>query len=516
MRRLTVKFAAAFAILACLTLSLSAQTAVDWDISATASSITEWTQNTVFEDVLDINTRVLSTREDGCFIDAGSRHGVAVGQVYEIYRSSHSGDSEETIGEVQVAWTRNEYSFAEPRAGLDVNSITTLHFARLIETQPSVALISDISEGYIGNDLDRLLQAIYGLMSVRRNINPILGPARERTWRVVIMPDFEGTTIRAQITDPGGEIFGTLTLDPSTGQRPPERITLDPFYLTDMQFPFINSLAPPGRRSVKIACGNITPDTVEELAILNGRNLWVYDLSLAEPRLVTSLTVSIPPGTVRHREDTGSLVLVDLDGDGQDEVCLAPPGGKYGEIWRLDGDNWVQLEFLEHPPHAADAETGGVLIAPWRLTSPSLDNGLAKWVYPLSDEDDLTLRLSNTVAGTAVVPGTGGEFTELVLSDPSGRLYHQTRETGGRFLDGTWGSPVAIAMVEKNPVVIATSTSITSDVLTIFELHSGDTLALYPILAGPIIDIAVGDIDRDRKAEIIIAVLEEDGVKIYY
>jgi len=511
-----MKITVILVLLLALSISADAQTAVEWDVSATASSLTEWTLDHIMADVLDIDTRILSTREDGCFIDAGSEDGVAVGQVFEIYRSPHSGGPEEILGQVQVAWTRTDYSFAGPRSGLDINKVTTLYFARLIHTPPSVALVSDISEGYIGDDLDRLLQAVYGFLSVRHNIKPILGPPDEPAWRLIIMPDFEGTIIRATLTDPGGEIYGTLTIDPSTGERPPEQLMLDQIYLADTTFPFQNSLAPPGRRSVKIACGNIVPSPADELAILDGRSLWVYDLTTSEPRLLTSLNISIPPGPVRHREDAGSLVLVDLDNDGQDEVCLAPPGGEHGEVWDFSSDKWEHLEFLENPPRAADSRTGGILTAPWKLTSASLDNGLLKWVYPFSDQETTALRSSNSITDIAVVPSDASSLPDLVLSDLSGRLYYQTGESDGHFLSGTWGCPVDVAMVGKNPAVLATSTGITSDTLTIFDLKMENPLAVFPIPKGPIVDITTGDIDRDRKAEIIIAVLEEDGIKIYY
>ena len=105
--------------------------AQNWNISAAASGIAKWASDILFAQQLAIQTVVLSTREDGIFLGAGTKGGVTAGQVFEIYRAAHEGKPEEIAGRVQVAWTRDDYSFATPYGQIDLNQVTPLHFARL-------------------------------------------------------------------------------------------------------------------------------------------------------------------------------------------------------------------------------------------------------------------------------------------------------------------------------------------------------------------------------------------------
>lgn len=487
-----------------------------WNISATASTTVEWALDLVLAEYPSISARILSVNEGGCFIDAGSQDGVSVGQVYEIYRVQHNGGQEEIAGEVQVAWTREDYSFAEPRGWTSIEDLSTLHFARLIRLPSTVSLISNPSEGFAGPDLDRLLQAVHGLLSVRASVRPVLGISSEPSWKLTFTPDFEGLTIRIAINAPGGETVSNIMLDPLSGEVFTARNLLDPSYLTGESSPFEHYIAPPGRRVVSIACGNIVPGLADELVVLDGSNLWIYDLSWDEPRLLNSLTISIPPGPVRHRDDGGALQLVDLDGNSLAEICLAPPGGVRGEIWSLSGDEWILLGYLPYPPVAVDTHSRGVLVAPYMINSNSLDPSLVSWRYPLSERESSRLYMNFSPSDIAVIPETKAGFPSLAAINIDGVLSILPHSGGIEILDGVWGTQVEIAIHRNSPIAILTSPSIVSDKLTLLELYSGIILAEFPVPNGPVIDIALGDIDRDGKSEILVAVLEEEGVKIYY
>jgi hypothetical protein len=495
-----------------------------WDISSTASALTEWASQSILAERLDISARILAVRQDGCYIDAGSQDGVTVGMIFEVYRVLQVGGPEEVAGEVQVAWTREDYSFAEPRGGLSLDQVSTLHFARLVNKAPAVAIIADTTEGAGGPDLDRLLQAVYGLLGVRGGVRPVLGEPGEPAWRLVIAPDAEGFTLRVSLARPGGEVSGTIALDPLTGERIQVRGWLDPSYLAGTHTPFEHFMAPPGRRSASIACGDVVPGTSklrletphEELAVMDGSDLWIYDLSMAEPRLVSSLSVSIPPGPVRHRDDGGALELVDLDGDGLAEICLAPPGAARGEAWELEGDNWVLLEYLPNPPRASDSRVGAVIVGPYLVDSPALDPSLLQWVFPLSERAPEAFAPGFALTDIAILPGSGGRLPEVVAVDTDGTLRIVSPPSDVRALDGVWGSCVAVAMSRNSPLVLATAPTLSSDVLSILDPYSEDVLAEFPCPGGPIIDIALGDIDGDGRTEILVAVLEEEGMRIYY
>ena len=502
-------------LLAILPIVLSL-TGASWNVSSTASEIVDWSLDLILADTLLISARVLSTNEDGCFIDAGSQDGVAVGQVYEIYHTPYNGGDEEVTAEVQIVWTRGDYSFAEPRGSSSVENISDLHFARLIHLPPVVSLIADSSEGYASSDLDRLLQAISGILGVRGTVRPVLGLSREPSWKITITPDSEGMTLRVTVTNPGGETVGSTTLDPATGEIYTAMNILDPTYLTGESTPFANFIAPPGRRIVSIACGNIVPGMADELAVLDGSNLWIYDLSRAEPQLLHSLTVYIPPGPVRHRDDGGSIQLLDINGDSLAEICISPPGGIRGEIWGLQGDDWVLYEYLSDPPRAVDNIQGGVLVAPYMINRFALDPARLTWEFPMSERDSSGLTTGFFPVDIDVIPETGTGAPSLAALDINGVLRLLPKSGGTEILDGTWGDRIEIAMHRNSPIGILTSPSITSDTLTLIDLYSGTIFSRFPVPEGPIIDLALGDIDRDGKSEIIAAVLEEDGVKIYY
>ncbi len=488
----------------------------DWDISATASMLAEWTSGSVVAERLDISARVLSVREDGCYIDSGSRDGVTVGQVFQIYRLPYSGGPEEVAGRVQIAWTREDYSFAEPVGSLDLNDVTTLHFARLVNLPPKVALISDTTEGGGGPELDRMLQAVYGLLEVRGAVAPILGETAEAAWRLVLTPDFEGSTLRASLSSPGGETAGTVLLDPYTGQRIEDRTILDPSYIAGTHTPFAHYMAPPGRRAVRIACGNVVAGAGDELAVLDGADVWIYDLSWSEPRLLASLRVSIPPGPVRHRSDTGALELVDLDGDGLDEICLAPPGASRGEVWEFEGDRGMLLESLPYPPRASDSSLRGVVVAPWLIDTAAFDPAHIQWVYPLTENESEYLAIGFPITDLASMPGGKSRLPDLIAAGPDGSITLLPRRAEPETIAGNWGHRIAVASHRSVPVVVATSRSLLADRLTILDPYSRQVLAYFDSPGGPIIDLALGDIDHDSKAEILAAVVDEEGVRIYF
>jgi len=490
----------------------------DWNISATASALTNWAVSQVLAYYVEISARVVSVAEDGsgCFIDAGQLDGVTVGMVFEIYRTAHGDDPGEIAGTAQIAWVREDYCFAESMGDLDLSRISTLFFARLVDIPPAVALISDTSEGGGGVDLDRLLQAIFGLFSVRRNIRPILGVPSEPAWRLTITPDFEGNTVRATLSEPGGEITGNIVIDPFTGERPPVYPWLDPSYIAGTATPFEHYLAPPGRRSVRITAGNIFPGAADELAILDGSDIWIYDLSRIEPRLLSSFSVSIPPGPVLHREDRGSLEPIDLDENGQMELCVSPPGGIRGEIWQFDGNTWVLHQYLQAPAREVDPRIGAVIIAPYLETVPAFDPAQLMWVFPTTESESSPVGAGWPVTDIAIVPGERTWLPPLVVTDTTGTLWYVDRRLEPRALDGRWGSCLKVAMNPDSPVVLITSVSVSDDILTLLDPYTGLVLAQFSMPDGPIIDLALGDIDHDGKSEILTAVLADEGVRIYF
>jgi hypothetical protein len=254
----------------------------------------------------------------------------------------------------------------------------------------------------------------------------------------------------------------------------------------------------------------------DELAVLDGSNLWIYDLSRAEPQLLNSLTVAIPPGPVRHRDDGGSIQLIDINGDSLAEFCIAPPGGVRGEIWGLQGDDWVLYEYLSDPPRAVDDVQGGVLVAPYMVNRFALDSSQLVWEYPMSERESSSLSLNFSPVDIAVLPETRSGPPSLAALDTGGVLRLLPNSGGAETLEGIWGDRMEIAVHRNSPVGILTSPSITSDTLTLLDLYSGTIFSTFPVNGGPIIDLALGDIDSDGKSEIIVAVLEQEGVKIYY
>ncbi|HDS29772.1 MAG TPA: hypothetical protein ENN67_01885 [Firmicutes bacterium] len=493
----------------------SKQASVVWDITRTASTLASWTADFILGELPDISARVMSVRDDGLFLDAGALHGVVPGQVFEIYRVFHDAKPEEIGGQVQVAWTREDYSFCEPRGATDLTGISELYFARIVHLPPAIALIAGASPGAGSREVERVLDQTGSLLSKTR-VHTIYGETHERTWRLILTPDYSGSTINASLSNPAGEITANILIDPRTGLRISGQARLDPAYLNGSKSPFNRYLAPPGRRVVKVATGNIIPGVGDELAVLAGSDLWIYDLSGTEARLVSTLSVQIPPGQVRHREDIGSIVLIDLDDNGVMELCVSPPGGARGEVWRLDGDEWVLLGFLPHPARAVSHRNKSVLVGNYLVDSPAFNAGGLFWTYPLTDRANESATLSFPAADIAVVQSGERERTALVAVDLKGRLYHIVQNETPRQIPGEWGTCVRTAMSSSGPVALVTSPAITRDKLSIINISDGTILREFQLDSGVIIDVALGDLDRDNLSEIIIAALEPEGVRIYY
>jgi hypothetical protein len=495
--------------------STAKQESGGWDISRTASTLASWAADFVLEELPDISARVMSVREDGLFLDAGAVHGVVPGQVFEIYRVFHDRTPEEIAGQVQVAWTREDYCFCEPRGDIDLTKISELYFARIVHLPPALALLSDTSEGGGGPDLDRLLQQTETLIS-RRTVQTILGEPDERSWQLVLTPDISGTTLRASLINPAGDIAASILVDPGIGARISGEARLDPSYLAGTATPFEHYLAPPGRRIVRIAVGNIVPGGGDELTVLVGSDLWIYDLTGAEARLMSTLSVSIPPGPVRHREDAGSLDLLDLDDNGNMEICVSPPGGVRGELWRLDGDAWVLLGYIPYPSHAASRRNQALLVGPYLVTSPALDPGSLSWYYPLAERPSDSVPFSFSPTDIAVIPSTEHERLTLLATDLYGHLYRIPTGESMRQLPGEWGTCVRTAMGSSGPLALVTGPMITRDKLSIINPADGSVRREFDLDSGIIIDVALGDIDRDNLSEIVVAAIEPEGVRIYY
>ena len=494
---------------------LHMQTDNNWDTRKTAAALAGWATDFILADLPDIVTRVLSTSDTGCYLEAGTVDGVNAGQVFEIYRVWHDGAPDEIAGQVQVAWTREDYSFCEPRGNLDLSEVTSFNFARIVHLPPVLALISDTSEGGGGPELDRLLQLTSSLIG-QASVRTILGEPDENSWRLILTPDLFGLSLRASLINPGGETAAGIMLDPQSGTRISGAARLDPSYLSGNATPYEHNLAPPGRRAVRIASGNIYPGAGDELAVLAGSDLWIYDLSGPEARLLSTLSLTIPPGPVRHREDAGSLELIDLNDDGLMEVCVAPGGAIRGELWQLEGDEWAVLEYLPHPAHAVAASDGAVLVAPWLLTSPALNPRAMSWFYPLSERESESLTFNFSPTGIAVLPTIDRSNPVLLATDSNGSLYRIPIGEPIRQLPGEWGSCIKTGMGQNRPIALVTGPGLLSDSLKIINPIDGQIYGEFPLAAGVIIDIALGDIDRDNLAEIIVATLESEGVRIYF
>jgi hypothetical protein len=79
-----------------------------------------------------------------------------------------------------------------------------------------------------------------------------------------------------------------------------------------------------------------------------------------------------------------------------------------------------------------------------------------------------------------------------------------------------FGARVQARSASSGPVALLTDPTLNADKLTILDIRNRTIVATFPHPEGPIIDIAVGDIDRDGRSEIIIAAIHPEGVRIYY
>jgi hypothetical protein len=114
------------------------------------------------------------------------------------------------------------------------------------------------------------------------------------------------------------------------------------------------------------------------------------------------------------------------------------------------------------------------------------------------------------------VPGERTWLPGLLAIDTNGTLWDLPNRGAPHAINGNWGNCLEIAMYSGGPLALLTSGSLTDDRLTLLQPYTDTILIEFPVETGPIIDLALGDIDRDGRTEILVAVLEEEGVKIYY
>ena len=494
----------------------SARISQSWNISATAKTIASWAGEQVFTERKEIRARILSTKEDGCFIDAGSSAGVAVGQNFEVYEIPRDNSAEKVIGIVQVKWTRDDYSFCEPRGGLSMKDVTVQYFVRTSSAKPNIWVKTEMPSGESGPEFDNLVGNVRNNLGANKNVNVISGEGDSTDFKLVLATDPSGYSVRASIVAPDGTIAGSIVVNPLTGERITGKFRLDPSYLAKTATPFEHFLAPPGRRAVRIASGDIVPGSGDELAVLDGSDLWVYDLSGPQAKLLSSLSVSIPPSDVRHRSDSGSLELIDLDGDGQVEACIAPPGGSRGEIWNPENDEWVLLGYLPFPARTSASSIGAVLVAPYLTGIPAFDPAGLQWFFPLSENKPISFNAGFAPVSADVLPAATGEIPSVIALDIGGVMHKILPNGSSSAYDGIWGDIVRVANSANGAVIIVSSSEFIGDSVTLLDPSSGKELARYASPGGPIIDIALGDIDRDASTEILTAVLDSDGIKIYF
>ncbi|HEX9745565.1 MAG TPA: hypothetical protein VGB30_09070 [bacterium] len=514
MLRARAIYLATFIAAVCFAIPTASAQSPSWSISTTSSALSSWTENLLLAEFLNISTRVLSVKEDGCYLDAGSESGISVGQVFEIYRSAHDRSPETILGQVQVAWTREDYSFAEPLGNLKPDDITSLHFARSVNVPPTLIIQMDPALTERTGETATLIDAV--ILRLQQLDIRAYTRTSERSWRLTLLTDFDGAIIRATLFNITGEVVGTIVINPVTGERVRDELWLDPSYLTGAATPFEHFIAPPGRRQIKIACGNIYAAGGEELAILDGSDVWVYDLSGEEARLLDTVSIDIPAGPARFREDRGSLVTVDIDGNGHHELCVAPPAGIRGEIYRLESSGWVQLGFLDNPARSEGPWEGSVIMGSIGSNTPVFNSSSFKAVQPLSEDPADEISLGAGIIDIAHYQTSDSPFKGMITLDINGTLGVVPPGGERRELPGKWGISVTGANYSNGPLALVSSADFYGDTLSIIKIDNGTELESFRISSGQIIDITTGDIDRDNLAEIVVAVIEPDGVKIYY
>jgi hypothetical protein len=148
--------------------------------------------------------------------------------------------------------------------------------------------------------------------------------------------------------------------------------------------------------------------------------------------------------------------------------------------------------------------------------APALSQGSLQWFFPLSRKESIPCSLGFSPTSVAALPESGAGIPAVLAVDRYGTL-HQVPPSGqaGTF-DGKWGNCVGIARASSGPVALLTDPTLNADKLTILDIRNRTIVATFPHPEGPIIDIAVGDIDRDGRSEIIIAAIHPEGVRIYY
>lgn len=489
-------------------------TGTRWEISGISFSIAQWAAGIMLTKGPEIKSVVLSTRDDGVFLDAGINKDVEVGQVFEIYRASHENKSEEIIGKVKVAWTREDYCFAVPFGQIDLSKVTTVHSARLVFTPPVLQIIPDSSRSH-DSRLNQLIVNITSLLAAK-SIQIANQNSNESVWRMHLALDEYGTILNVSLLSPGSTVASSVMFNLITGQKFGSEPWLDESYLDGTASPFAHYLAPPGKRLVRIASGNLIAGKGDELAVLYGSDLYIYDISGTEAKLLNSFSVSIPSVSVRHREDAGSLELIDLDDNGLDEVCVAPPGGSRGEIWSYNGHDWIPLGFLPAPARAVEPQLGAVLIGQYLDNAPAFNQRSLKWYFPLSDNRTADVFTGFSPLAVAAVSRTNQDLPDIIAVNRNGVLMRVLTNGQQVMLGGQWGTSIKMAYHRNGSVVLLTRPSLLKDSLVLVDSSSGAILAEYPYPNGPIIDIAVGDINMDGRSEIMTAAINPEGVHIYY
>jgi hypothetical protein len=128
----------------------------------------------------------------------------------------------------------------------------------------------------------------------------------------------------------------------------------------------------------------------------------------------------------------------------------------------------------------------------------------------------MACNLGFSPTSVAAVPESGTGIPELLAVDRYGSLHLVQPGGQAATFDGKWGNCVRVASTAEGPVALLTDPGLDADKLTIMDIQNHNIFASFPHPDGPIIDMAIGDIDRDGLAEILIAAIHPEGVRIYY
>jgi hypothetical protein len=230
----------------------------------------------------------------------------------------------------------------------------------------------------------------------------------------------------------------------------------------------------------------------------------------------------------------------DVDGDGKPEIITAPGNGGFAELRVFDGTSFKQIESF--PPYRDAAVWNGAFVATGDIKGDGraeiidgLDSGCCTMIHVLDGRTGTDMAgfwpwgTSSQAGARVAAADLNGDGKVEILAEPLGSSSVSVFGTGGGTPARTYqtfgseaaaGATIAAGDVagDARPELVAAANTSAGVQVKVIDTQSGTTLASFfpygPAVAVATPQVAVGDMNGDGRADIVLAAKLADGTQV--